>query len=216
MGAAPAAAYAKLFTDVGGAPGLDVRDQALILVGLHAVHGDESEALRCGHQALAAGAPGRAVVEVVLAAAISRGGRALRRTRRLLSELDPPPSPPGNSPPLGAREYLASEFGEVPAWARHLEAFAPEALASYTAIRQQILTDGAAPRRVKELVTMVLNAIDGNAGGAQSHAAAALRHGADRSAVLGALLLGVRVGGIVTWINGVGAVGDLVALPSDG
>ncbi len=216
MGAAPAAAYAQLFTDVGGAPGLDVRDQALILVGLHAVHGDESEALRYGHQALAAGAPVRAVVEVVLAAAISRGGRALRQTRRLLSELGPAASPPGEEPLRATQEYLAGEFGEMPPWARHLDGFAPEALAAYTAVRQRILTDGAAPRRVKELVTMVLNAIDGNAGGARSHAAAALRHGADRSAVLGALLLGVRVGGIVTWINGVGAAGDLVALPSDG
>jgi alkylhydroperoxidase/carboxymuconolactone decarboxylase family protein YurZ len=209
-------AYARLFTDDGVVPGLDARDQALILVGLHAVHGDETATLHHGRKALAAGAPSRAVVEVVLAAAISRGGQALRRSRQLLSELGAAPWSPGDEPPRTARQYLAAEFGEAPAWARHLEAFAPDALAAYTAIRQRILTDGAAPRWVKELVTMVLNAIDGNAGGTRSHAAAALRHGADRPAVLGALLLGVRVGGIVTWINGVGAVGDLVALPSHG
>jgi alkylhydroperoxidase/carboxymuconolactone decarboxylase family protein YurZ len=213
--ATPTAAFARLFRDVRDVPGLDARDKALILVGLHAVHGTETEALQHGRAALVAGAPARAVVEVVLAAAISRGGRAVRCTRQLLADLERLPTP-HDEPPQAAREYLAREFGDVPAWARHLEAFAPEALAAYTAVRQEILTDGAAARRVKELVTMVLNAIDGNAGGARSHAAAALRHGADRAAVLGALLLGVRVGGIVTWINGVGAVADLVGLSSQG
>ena len=210
------AAFSQLFTGTGSAPGLEARDRALILVGLHAVHGDETEALQHGREALAAGAPARAVVEVVLAAAISRGGQALRRTRRLLSELDQAPWSPNEKPQWTAREYLVSEFGEVPGWARHLEAFAPDALADYTTVRQRILTEGAAPRWVKELVTMVLNAIDGNAGGIRSHAAAALRHGADRTAVMGSLLLGVRVGGIVTWINGLTAISDLVGLPSYG
>jgi alkylhydroperoxidase/carboxymuconolactone decarboxylase family protein YurZ len=133
----------------------------------------------------------------------------------LLAEL-PPAALPGDEPPRSAEVYLTAEFGDVPVWAQRLDAFAPAALDRYTTLRQRVLVDGATPRYVKELVTMALNAVDGNAGGARSHASAALRHGAGRAAVLGALLLGVRVGGIVTWINGVAAVGDLVGFPAHG
>jgi alkylhydroperoxidase/carboxymuconolactone decarboxylase family protein YurZ len=61
-------------------------------------------------------------------------------------------------------------------------------------------------RKAKELLTMLLNAVAGNAGGIKSHASAAMRYGADKKEILSVLLLGVRVGGIVVWINGVNSL----------
>jgi alkylhydroperoxidase/carboxymuconolactone decarboxylase family protein YurZ len=191
---------------------LSASDRELILVGLYAVHGRDAEVAEHGRLALAAGARPEALEEVVLTAAISRGPRAIATAHAFLSTLPRdqvrrwPPDRSGD-----ALVYFKAQFGSVPEWARKLAQCSPASFESYATLRATLLADGAASRATKELLTMCLNVLDNTPGGVKSHAAAALRSGADREAVLEALLLAVRVGGIVAWIDGVEALSSLFA-----
>lgn len=202
--------YSCLFLDGSPRSTLRREEQELILVGVCAALGSEEEVAEHGRRALEAGASPEAIAEAVLTATISRGDRALRTALCFLSEL--PLS--GGAVDLQSKasksplEYFESQLGELPEWVCELQGFAPDSLASYAALRSQILVDAAMSRRAKELLTMLLNALAGNAGGIKSHASAAMRHGADKREILSVLLLGVRVGGIVVWINGVNALSE--------
>lgn len=193
---------------------LPVADRELILVGLYAVHGRDAEVTEHGHLALSAGAPPEALEEVVLTAAISRGPRAMATAQAFLSALPrdrarrQPPDEPGD-----AVAYFKAQFGTVPEWACKLAHCSLASFESYAVLRATLLADGAASRATKELLTMCLNVLDNTPGGVRSHAAAALRSGAEREALLEALLLAVRVGGIVAWIDGVEALSSLFTAP---
>lgn len=203
-------AYSCLFLDGDPTSTLCKEEQELILVGVCAALGSEEEVAEHGKKALEAGASPEAVAEAVLTATISRGEGALRTALCFLSEL---PLSDGSvdlqskvdRSPL---EYFESQLGELPEWVRQLQEFAPDSLASYAALRSRILVDAAMSRRAKELLTMLLNAVAGNTGGIRSHAKAAMQYGADKREILSVLLLGVRVGGIVVWINGVNALSE--------
>lgn len=206
-----AGALETLFGDQSSGRVLGSQERELILMGLCAIHGTEADVLEHGRKALEAGASAQAAIEVVLTTAISRGPRALEASRVLLSTL-PHSGPPQQKPATPTRplEYFESEFGSLPDWVRRLAEFSPIALECYAILRQGLLADGAVPRRVKELLTMSLNAIDGSSGGIKSHAVAAVKHGASKEEILDALLQGLRVGGIIAWINGVAALHDLL------
>jgi len=203
-----AEAYESLFLNHDLVTVLRRDEQELILLGAYAVFGDEEDVIEHGKRALEAGASPDAIVEAVLAAAISRGERALKTALPFLSGLpltggDSGIVPSANEPPL---EYFASQFGELPDWVCQLQGFSPTSLASYALLRSQILTEGATSRKVKELLTMLLNAVTGSVTGIRSHANAAMRFGANKQEILDVLLLGIRVGGIVVWINGVNSL----------
>lgn len=206
-----AEAYQNLFlhNDLGGI--LTKDEQELILVGAYAAFGSEADVAEHGRKALEAGACPEAVVEAVLAATISRGEMALRTALPFLSGLPLSPGQPrvsGTDAGESPLEYLASQLGGVPDWARRLQEFSPHSVASYALLRSRILADAAASRKMKELLTMLLNAVTGNTPGIRSHALGAVQRGADVAQVLGVLLLGVRIGGIVVWINGVNALSE--------
>lgn len=197
-------AYEGLYGGTRLAGSLDDIERALILVGMRAACGSEEQVVETGTAALKAGASGDALVEAVLTAAISRGERAIRTAYPFLSELALVPRNPDS---LGVDEspsdYFETQFESLPYWVQQLHAFCPESLTDYAALRSRLLTDGAMSRKSKDLLTMVLNALDGNDGGVKSHAESAAEFGASREEVLEALLLGVGVGGIIVWINGV-------------
>ena len=208
-----ASAFDRVFGDDAGVvpQGLASVERALILFGLFSVHGDEGDIRACGSLALDAGAAPEAVLEVVLTAAMSRGPRALSTSRRFLSELALASPGGGDSTNADPIAYLQREFGTVPDWAKILAEFSPAFLADYTTLRERILCEGASRRRTKELLTMALNAIGGNRSGVVSHADAALQHGAEVAHLLEALLLAVRVGGIIAWITGIETIDHLVS-----
>ena len=208
-----AAAFDRFFGDnVEVVPqALTSVERALILFGLFSAHGDEEDIRACGSLALNAGAAPEAVLEVVLTATISRGPRALSISRRFLSELAFVSLGGGDSTNADPITYLKSEFSTVPNWAKSLAEFSPALLADYTTLREHILCEGASRRRTKELLTMALNAIGGNRSGVVSHADAALLHGAEVAHLLEALLLAVRVGGIIAWITGMETIDHLVS-----
>jgi len=148
---------------------------------------------------------------MVLTAAISRGPRAIAAAYAFLSTLGAGQArQQGSNDPGDPIAYFTREFGGLPKWAGILAKSSPASFESYAVLRAALLADGAASRVAKELLTMCLNALDNTASGVRSHAAAALRFGAGRRAMLDALLLTVRLGGIVAWINGIEAVSALL------
>ena len=199
--------YEALFLNQRPAKALRTDEQQLILLGVYAAFGSEDDVIEHGDRALQAGASPDAAVEAVLTAAISRGPKALRTALPFLSRLSEGGGKTGRScPAQPAIRYFASEFEELPDWIRQLEEFSPDSLARYAVLRSGILTDGAASRKIKELLTMLLNAIAANPSGIRSHAIGATRFGASKDEIFDVLLLGVRIGGIVVWINGINSL----------
>jgi alkylhydroperoxidase/carboxymuconolactone decarboxylase family protein YurZ len=204
-----AEAYEGLFLNPTLLKRLTSVEQELILVGVYASLGDEEEVVTHGNNAMSAGASPNAIVEAVLTAAISRGRKALKTALPFLNTLkienvewDQHRS---DHSPL---TYFASEFEKLPEWVKRMEIASANALGHYALLRKHILTEGAAKRKTKELLTMLLNAIMTNPSGIASHALSARRHGATREEILETFLLGVTVGGIVVWINGVNALSE--------
>jgi len=203
--------YEALFLDRRPAKALRTDEQQLILLGAYAAFGTEEDVIKHGNRTLQAGASPDAAVEAVLAAAISRGPKVLVTALPFLSGLLGSGGKTRMSiPKQPAIKYFALEFGEVPDWIRRLKEFSPDSLESYAVLRSRILTDGAASRKIKELLTMLLNAIAANPSGIRSHAIGATRYGATMDEILDVLLLGVRIGGIVVWVNGVNSLPEEV------
>ena len=205
-----ASAYARIFVDGPAGAALPESERALLLFGMSTVHGREADVRSYGERAMRSGASPEAVLETALAATLSQGVRALATSRGFLSELTFDWQRGGLLTAAEAASYLEREFGDLPDWAQSLARFSPDFLAGYASIRARVLRDGAARRRTKELLTMALNAIAGNRGGIVAHATAALRHGAEPAHLLDTLILAVRPGGIVAWIVGIDAIGNLV------
>lgn len=212
-----AAAWDRLFDGAGGSGRLPEDERALILLGLSAACGFEEDVERHGRGAIEAGAPAEAALEIVLTASLSRGPRVLAAARRFLSGLALQRARPARElEGPQATEYFEAELGSVPDWVQKLAEHSAGALTGYATLRASVLTDGAARRQTKELLVMVLNAVAGNSGGIRSHARAAVQHGARDDELLEALLLGVRVGGIIPWIVGTAALHELLARESAG
>lgn len=208
-----AEAYQGLFGRRRVRRSLSDAERWLILVSLYAVHGAQDDVVQAGRSALQAGACPDAVAEAILTAGISRGDRAIKTGYPFLSQLGllkrDRPNPGSNVGQSSPMEYFETELGELPAWVRRLDEFCPESLKDYVCLRSCILSEGALSQKLKDLITMVLNAMDGNGNGVNSHARSALRVGGDRAEVLEALLIGVGVGGIIVWINGVECLRDM-------
>jgi alkylhydroperoxidase/carboxymuconolactone decarboxylase family protein YurZ len=208
-----ARAFDRLFKPAGERH-LSNADRELLLFGLYAARGSVAETTEHGRLSLAAGVRPEALEEVVLTAAISRGPRAIVTAKAFLSTMPSHHTYPERPDVANDPEaYFRAEFGAVPPWARRLAQSFPDSFASYALARAVLLTDGAASRATKELLTMCLNALDNTPGGVRSHGGAALRHGAGRDTVMEALLLTVPIGGIVGWITGVQALADLLEAP---
>ena len=200
-------AYEALFLNTTQLKKLNGLDQELILIGVYASLGDEEEVVTHGNKAVNAGASPNAVIEALLTAAISRGPKALKTALPFLNTLKIETVESecrlSDHSPL---TYFATEFEKLPKWVKQMEGFSADALDQYALLRKSILTEGAVKRKTKELLTMLLNAIMANPSGIASHALSARSHGATKEEVLETLLLGVTVGGIVVWINGVNAL----------
>lgn len=193
--------------------GLSSAEQALIGLGVCAATGREALVATLMRRALDAGASPAAVVDVLLVVALSRGVGALWAARESLEWLERQHvSTAPSSVSLDVKAYLVHEFGTPPAWSQWLQAFAPSLLHAYLALRQVVLSDGVVPRKFKELLTMVLNAVDNNIPGTRAHGSAALRYGATVQEVLGALAAAIPVCGIIVWINGTEALASLLEL----
>lgn len=84
---------------------------------------------------------------------------------------------------------------------------APEFMAAYNELYRHALASGAGlPVKYRELVALAILAFRGETAGLVNHIRRALRHGATRAEVLGALEATIVPGGGVTFLNGLRAL----------
>jgi alkylhydroperoxidase/carboxymuconolactone decarboxylase family protein YurZ len=100
-------------------------------------------------------------------------------------------------------EYFRANMGEVPAWIRTLDEALPSGIEKYYGLRNQILNDGALPRKIKELTLTAVNAATLYEEGLRIHAMGFLNTGGSRGGLLEGLLLAFIGGGIVAWLEGI-------------
>ena len=201
-------AFERLFLNPNSIRTLGPLERELILFGAFTVFGNEDDVNEQGKKSIDTGAKPEALMEIVLTAALSRGPRALRMAIPFLKSLPAVSMRVDESNIASPCEYFTAEFGQLPQWVSELNAFSAASLRDYAILRRQILSDGAASRKTKELLTMLLNAVTANASGIKSHALAAKRQGATKEEIYDVLLIGISIGGIVTWINGINSISD--------
>ena len=184
---------------------LAYRDQLLISIGVYAAQGNKEGFISTAKKALNLGLSPDAIYEMILTAGLSRGYIAVLTAQELFKNLSLETKGRDNNPMLDDfnQDYFLQEFNQLPPWVTFLEAHSPKVLKNYAVLRSQLLTDGVVQRKTKEMLTMLLNTFANNTIGIKSHAINAMKYGATRSEILDTLLLGIKIGGIIVWINGV-------------
>lgn len=116
----------------------------------------------------------------------------------------------------GLDSFMQS-FGSIPDQFALLNQYAPSAFAGYGLIRSGLMRGpedgGHLDLRTKEMVFALLDTLAGNAKGASSHAAVAMKHGLTLEQLAEGLVQVILVGGITTWNNvGVEVMRHCIAL----
>ena len=109
-------------------------------------------------------------------------------------------------------DYFQNRFNAIPEWIALLGKEYPSLLEQYYCIRSNCLEDGAAPRKVKELILVAVNAAGLYHEGMRLHMIGALQAGGKREEIIEALLVSVLGGGIVSWIDGLSVMKEIEVL----
>jgi alkylhydroperoxidase/carboxymuconolactone decarboxylase family protein YurZ len=170
----------------------------------YADKGRDEEARRHGEAALQAGITRPETIEAMIVALLSRGFGVMWQGLWIAER-----APEGEFAELaGGRErstdeiveYFGAAFNGVPPWLDLLAQYSPETLDVYYRIRNEIMRDGALPRRFKELMLVIVNTSERWEIGIETHVKGALAAGASHEEVLEAVRAGLTVGGMVGWI----------------
>ena len=78
-------------------------------------------------------------------------------------------------------------YGQVPDWAETISEVMPEFLEPWIQIRSRVITDGALPRKVKELILLGINLVRRYPSGIETHMRGALDAGATKEEVMEAI-----------------------------
>jgi len=78
-------------------------------------------------------------------------------------------------------------YGQVPDWAETIGEVMPEFLEPWIQIRSRVITDGALPRKVKELILLGINLVRRYPSGIETHMRGALDAGATKQEVMEAI-----------------------------
>ncbi|MBW3664300.1 MAG: carboxymuconolactone decarboxylase family protein [Actinobacteria bacterium] len=180
----------------------------------YANRGRDDEARRHGEAALAAGLTRPEAIEALLAGVLSRGMGVLHVNAWIVeaaAEGDWTPLPDAEAMDTAAiLEYFAGNFGEVPAWLEMLADASPPTLEAYYSLRSDILRDGALPRKHKELLLVVLNAVERYDVGMQVHMKGALAAGATEAELAEAMRAAIVGGGLVAWLAAASTAGPVL------
>jgi len=98
-------------------------------------------------------------------------------------------------------EYFRRELGWVPEFVELLADFTPMALKGMLEFRKSIMAEppnGALPKKIKELLFIVLDTVANNIEGGKAHARAAVRSGATVAEIAEALVITMYLRGIPT------------------
>jgi alkylhydroperoxidase/carboxymuconolactone decarboxylase family protein YurZ len=205
--------------DEGPTPGLTRKEKELILMALNCIQVRASLAGLHARAAMASGAVLGEVIEVAVLTILERGmaqfkmaGLAAIEEAEAAAQSTPDSSvvtaaqTTGESKQRGAdihayiRETLGVELPDM--WAK-LEKVAPYALDGYMRIRQGVLNkQGAATKRLKELVVTAMDVSISNSWGAPVHVTQAVRDGATVQDVVETVALAMIEGGLPVYCNG--------------
>jgi alkylhydroperoxidase/carboxymuconolactone decarboxylase family protein YurZ len=187
----------------------------LALCFTYANRGLADEARYYGGKALEAGLTRPQAAEAVMAAILSRGFGMVESSLWLI-EAAPDSDWPltGGSPKMSVgqiRDYFEETFGSVPPGLDLLAQESPAAFSAYHGLRSNVLKDGALPRAHKELLLLIVNAVERYDLGMRVHMAGALENGASREDVLEAMRVAILGGGLVAWLEAANVFGEVGA-----
>lgn len=191
---------------------LKASDKLVISVAVTAI-GDPARCQVTVEQAVGSGVSREHIEAVALSLALSRG---LAPARVVLDALaasgTAAPAAPGaddvtsdsiDLAPHATADIVsefAAVFGEVPERVRLLADHCPPALEAYHRMRVAVLTAGALPPMLAELVLFAVNATQHRTDYAEVHARGARRAGADEPHLVEAGLCTIPVGGVAAWL----------------
>jgi len=105
-----------------------------------------------------------------------------------------------------ALEYFKQVYDEVPEWVAKMHRYAPKALEHYTLLRNEIMVDGALPKKEKELILVGINAARRYERSMLYHTKGAVDSGATVEEVADVIATCIVSRGIPAWLTGVKAV----------
>jgi|FaiFalDrversion2_1042247.scaffolds.fasta_scaffold23203_2 alkylhydroperoxidase/carboxymuconolactone decarboxylase family protein YurZ len=98
-------------------------------------------------------------------------------------------------------DYFRNELGWVPEFVEILADYAPSALKGMLEFRRGFMAEppvGALPKKVKELIFVVLDTVAGNVEGGKAHAKAAIKAGATVAEIAESLVITMYLMGVPT------------------
>ena len=190
---------------------------AVIHLGLalaYSNRGRDDEAARHGKSALAAGLTRPQAIEGLMAGVLSRGVGMLSANIWIAKE-----APEGDwhdrslvegMDKQSILDYFRANFGEIPRWLDMLSNASPPTVEAYYSLRSGVLRDGALSRKHKELLLVIVNAVERYEVGMKVHMQGALGAGASREEVLEAMRAAIVAGGLVAWLAAAGTVAPIL------
>jgi alkylhydroperoxidase/carboxymuconolactone decarboxylase family protein YurZ len=102
--------------------------------------------------------------------------------------------------------FFQEVYGVIPEWVSKMNHYAPEALAAYTGLRNEIMTDGALSKKEKELLLVAINAARRYERSMIYHTKGAVDAGATLQELIEILAVCIISRGIPAWITGMEAI----------
>jgi alkylhydroperoxidase/carboxymuconolactone decarboxylase family protein YurZ len=201
---ADAADLAKLAQAVLGEGMLPARVKLVSAAFAAGNRGDVAESDWYMRRALGAGLTRAELMEALGAAVLSRGLGMLWRAVPWLAEAPgsaPPAAPAETTSSVAIVEYFLKTFGTVPDWLGTIAELGPTVLEGYYGLRSRTFRDGALPRKHKELLLVGLNSAERYHLGLEVHLKGAFEAGASLPEAAEAVLVGVPLGGMVSWLE---------------
>ncbi|WP_028551151.1 carboxymuconolactone decarboxylase family protein [Paenibacillus sp. UNC451MF] len=103
-------------------------------------------------------------------------------------------------------KYYEEVYGKVPEWVDMLYHFSPKAMEHYTLLRNEILVDGALPRKEKELILVGVNAARRYERSMIYHTQGAVDAGANLEEIADVVAACIISRGIPAWFTGMKAI----------
>jgi AhpD family alkylhydroperoxidase len=93
-------------------------------------------------------------------------------------------------------------YGRIPDWAETVGQIMPELLEPWLGLRSQVMSDGALPRKVKELMLLGINLVRRYPSGVENHLRAAMDAGATQEEIMETIATAVLSSAAPAMYNG--------------
>jgi alkylhydroperoxidase/carboxymuconolactone decarboxylase family protein YurZ len=205
--------YTKLRGEILVDGKLSKKDKELILVGVNAARRYERSMIYHTKGAIESGATVDEIADIIATCIISRGIPAwltgIKAIQYAIHDLQGKHSEEiQEEKNLSFRSleeclrYYEAETGRMPEWVHLLKEHNPDVLYQYSNLRNHVLTDRYASRKLKELVLVGINVCEMYKEGIQIHVNNAKKLGATDEEIAEVSLVGLLTAGIPAWFEG--------------